>query len=60
MYILRCVDGTYYIGSTVDLDKRLYEHHCGFGANYTRKRLPVKLLYYEEYDRIDYAFFREK
>ncbi|MCP4136771.1 MAG: GIY-YIG nuclease family protein, partial [bacterium] len=47
-------------GSTVDLDKRLYEHHCGFGANYTRKRLPVKLLYYEEYDRIDYAFFREK
>ena len=30
------------------------------GANYTRKRLPVTLVYFEEYDRIDLAFYREK
>jgi len=30
------------------------------GANYTKKRLPVKLVYYEEYSRIDEAFYREK
>ena len=30
------------------------------GANYTKKRRPVKLVYYEEYERIDEAFYREK
>ena len=60
MYILECFDETYYVGSTKDLEKRLAEHQNGEGANYTKKRLPVKLLYYEEYDRIDVAFQREK
>ena len=32
----------------------------GEGANYTKKRLPVTLVYYEIYTRIDYAFYREK
>lgn len=60
MYILECCDGTYYTGSTVDVEKRLYEHRSGNGANYTKKRLPVKLVYFEEYARIDEAFYREK
>ncbi len=60
MYILECSDGSYYIGSTIDLDKRLKEHSDGRGANHTKKRLPVKLVYAEEYDRIDKAFYREK
>ena len=60
MCILECSDGSYYTGSTNDLDRRLNEHRNGFGANYTAKRLPVKLIYYEEYDRIDEAFYREK
>ena len=60
MYILECSDGTYYTGSTKDLTRRLEHHQSGEGANYTAKRLPVKLLYYEVYDRIDYAFNREK
>ena len=59
-YILKCSDGTFYTGSTVDLDKRILEHNLGEGANYTSKRLPIELIYYEEYDRIDTAFFREK
>jgi putative endonuclease len=60
MYILKCSDGSYYTGSTVSLDKRLREHQNGMGANHTKKRLPVALIYYEEYHRIDTAFYREK
>jgi len=60
MYILRCCDGSYYTGSTKNLEKRLWEHQNGMGANYTKKRLPVELVYFEEYDRIDVAFYREK
>lgn len=60
MYILECSDGSYYTGSTKDLELRLAQHQAGEGANHTKKRLPVKLVYYEEYQRIDEAFYREK
>lgn len=60
MYILKCSDGSLYVGSTVDLERRLIQHQLGEGANYTRVRLPVALLYAEEYDRADEAFQREK
>jgi putative endonuclease len=60
MYILECSDGTYYTGSTKYLDLRIEQHQSGEGAKYTAKRLPIKLIYYEEYDRIDDAFYREK
>lgn len=60
MYILLCSDGSYYTGSTNNLELRLAQHQRGEGANHTKKRLPVKLLYFEEYDRIDLAFYRQK
>jgi predicted GIY-YIG superfamily endonuclease len=60
MYILRCSDGSYYVGSTKNLERRLAQHQAGEGANYTKKRLPVELVYYEEFQRIDEAFYREK
>ena len=60
MYILECADGTYYTGSTRDLERRVIEHNSGLGANFTAKRLPVKLVYWEEFLRIDEAFVREK
>ena len=60
MYILECADASYYTGSTTDLELRLQQHQSGEGANHTRKRLPVRLVYYEEFDRIDEAFYREK
>lgn len=60
MYILECSDGSYYTGSTTNLELRLAQHQAGEGANHTKKRLPVKLVYYEEFDRIDEAFYREK
>lgn len=60
MYILECADGSYYTGSTRNLEKRLWEHQNGMGANHTAKRLPVKLVYCEQCDRVDDAFYREK
>lgn len=60
MYILLCADESYYTGSTKDIDLRLAQHQAGEGANYTKKRLPVKLVYFEEFQRIDEAFYREK
>lgn len=59
-YILQCADGSYYTGSTKDIERRLAEHQAGEGSNHTRKHLPVKLIYLEEYNRIDDAFYREK
>lgn len=47
VYMLLCHDGTLYTGWTNDLRKRLTAHSCGKGAKYTRARLPVKLVYYE-------------
>ena len=60
MYILECSDGSFYTGSTIDLERRLIQHSTGEGANHTKKRLPIKLVYFEEYPRIDFAFYREK
>jgi len=60
LYILECADGSYYTGSTINLEKRIQQHQQGEGANHTKKNLPVKLLYYEEFQRIDQAFHREK
>lgn len=60
MYILECSDGTYYVGSTWHVLERVQQHNDGQGATYTRQRLPVRLLYSEEYASIADAFAREK
>ncbi|CAN5422955.1 GIY-YIG nuclease family protein [soil metagenome] len=60
MYILKCADGSYYVGSTRDLDRRMFEHGTGAGAAYTRKRLPVELVFAEEYEFVHEAYEREK
>lgn len=60
MYILECSDGSYYTGSTKELEIRLAQHQAGVGANHTSKRLPVTPVYVEEYKRIDVAYYREK
>ncbi|WP_244932547.1 GIY-YIG nuclease family protein [Leptospira yanagawae] len=59
-YILICSDGSYYTGSTKYLNKRLNQHQRGEGANYTKKRLPVKLINFGVYSQIDFAFYLEK
>jgi putative endonuclease len=60
MYILECADGSYYVGSTKNLERRIVEHQEGLGAKYTSRRLPVKLVYGEGYDHVAEAFYREK
>jgi type I restriction enzyme R subunit len=60
MYILECADGTFYVGSTRDLRSRIAQNEKGEGAQHTAARRPVKLVYYECFDRIDKAFEREK
>jgi putative endonuclease len=60
LYILECADGSYYTGSTIDVGRRFKEHQNGLGANHTKKRLPVKLLYVEEYKHVAEAYKLEK
>jgi predicted GIY-YIG superfamily endonuclease len=60
-YIVECSDSSYYVGSTVDLDGRIWQHnHSPDGAVYTRRRRPVRLVWAAEFDRIDEAFAFEK
>jgi len=60
MYILRCADGTYYVGSTRNLERRLSEHAADEGAIYAKHRRPVELVYAAEFARRDEAFYAEK
>ena len=61
VYILRCADGTYYVGSTTNLELRVWQHNTDDqGALYTRKRRPVVLVWAAEFDSIAEAFAFEK
>jgi putative endonuclease len=58
-YLLRCADDTLYCGITNDLDKRLAAHNAGTASKYTRVRLPVELVFVEEYGDRSAASKRE-
>ncbi len=58
-YLVRCADGTLYGGYTTDLQKRLAAHNSGKGAKYTRSRLPVELVWWEECPTRQTAMSRE-
>lgn len=60
VYILRCSNGAYYTGSTNNLERRIEQHRQGKGANFTKKFLPIELVFFQEFARIDDAFYREK
>jgi len=47
VYILRCSDGTFYIGQTANLEARVIHHNNGLGSSYTARRLPVTLVHSE-------------
>ena len=59
VYLLRCADGTLYCGWTTDPAARLKAHSCGRGAKYTRSRLPVEMVYIEEFPDRHEALSRE-
>ncbi|MCR5371633.1 MAG: GIY-YIG nuclease family protein [Clostridium sp.] len=58
-YLLRCADNSLYCGWTNRLQERVASHNCGSGAKYTRSRLPVQLVYYEEHSTREEAMQRE-
>jgi len=60
IYILQCGDGSYYVGSTWNLDLRVAQHAPGNGAKYTAARLPITLMFAQEYERMDDAYAMEK
>ncbi|QZY27863.1 GIY-YIG nuclease family protein [Nocardioides coralli] len=61
-YLLECADGSFYAGSTIDLEYRIAQHDQGLGSTYTRpaRRRPVRLAWCHQFDRVDDAFAFEK
>ena len=60
-YILRCSDGSLYVGSTrFDVHQRVYQHNLGEGSRYTACRRPVELLWCAEFEKVTDAFGLEK
>ncbi|MDZ4044521.1 MAG: GIY-YIG nuclease family protein [Rhodoglobus sp.] len=60
VYIHECSDGSFYVGSARNLEHRMGQHSLGLGCAYTAKRMPVKLVFAEEYEHIHDAYAREK
>lgn len=59
-YLLKCSDGSFYCGYTIDLERRVLEHNQSkLGAKYTKGRRPVELYYYEEFETKQEALRRE-
>ena len=59
VYILKCVDGSFYCGYTNNVEKRFEKHKSGKGAKYTRSRLPLEIVYIEEFETKSDALKRE-
>jgi tRNA/rRNA methyltransferase len=48
-YMLRCSDGSYYVGHTDDIENRVAEHDTGATGGYTATRRPIQLVWFEEF-----------
>jgi tRNA/rRNA methyltransferase len=59
-YILRCADGSYYVGHTDDLTARVGAHQSGLIEGYTQKRRPVTLVWSQDFPDRDQAFRAER
>jgi predicted GIY-YIG superfamily endonuclease len=59
LYILRCVDGSFYTGVTTDIERRFREHESGRASRFTRTRRPVVLVYQETCGSRSQALSRE-
>lgn len=61
VYILRCSDGSYYVGHTDDLETRMAQHRAGLGSAHTRRHLPVSLAWHQEFEtRVDALEMEQK
>jgi predicted GIY-YIG superfamily endonuclease len=61
VYIVRCADGSFYVGSTrTSLEARVSQHNDGTFGGYTSRRRPVDLMFHQEFDRISDAIAAER
>ena len=61
LYMLRCVDGSYYVGTTRgSLENRIAQHDAGAIDGYTALRRPVTLVFSQHFDRIEDALSAER
>ncbi len=60
VYMLKCVDDSYYIGMTNDLERRVFEHQSGLIEGYTSSRRPIELVWSCNFATHDEAFQRER
>ena len=61
LYILRCADASYYVGTTRDSsERRIAEHQAGTWDGYTSHRRPVTLVFYQQFQRIEDAISAER
>jgi len=60
IYILRCADDSFYVGSTRDLEYRLEQHAVGSADSYTKTRRPLELAWAQECEHIEDAYVLER
>ncbi len=59
--MVRCADGSYYVGTTrTSLDERIAQHNAGTFDGYTARRRPVILVFHERFERIIDAIAAER
>ncbi len=60
VYIMCSKSGVLYIGSTDDLERRVFEHKQGLAEGFTKKYRVARLIYVEEFDRAAHMVVRER
>ena len=60
VYIVECLDGTFYTGMTWNYDFRGFQHSVGQGSEYTKKHGFKRVVYIEEFEDLEEARYREK
>jgi putative endonuclease len=61
LYILRCADGKYYVGTTrKSLEQRVSEHNAGLLGGYTATRRPVTVVFAQHFESIADAVSAER
>ena len=61
LYILRCADGSYYVGtSRQGLEARIAEHEAGKFDGYTARRRPITLVFHQHFERVEDAVAAER
>jgi putative endonuclease len=60
VYIIRCVDGSLYTGTTNNLEVRFEKHKIGKGAKYTGSHIPKEIVFFEKHVKKTVALKRER